>query len=308
MPGPDTTIVDLIRDFLEAHRRLTAVATSYRSGDLEFGEVRVLVGEGEGSVLYRLKERCHALYRSASPNGDEVGPGALFDLAVGSLFHEAMKFREGYYQLSAYGPKLEALRQSDLREADALATEIEKILEETRLRILDSLAETEILLDFTVGQLLPLLHEHTGDGALSRFLVERSAEVASLTGMTDDALLAALYESVDQARLHAAASFLTSGFYAEAIAVLDGVEAERAALLRSYADGMSAYLERRYADCVTGLASWANGGPIDSGLASLAISALTRAGQLEEREGGLPEAAELAERIRRAEESSVPAR
>ena len=108
MPAPDSSVIDLIRDFLEAHRRLRAVAARHRSGELQFAEVQSLVGEGEGSVLYRLKERCHNLYRAVPVPQDEIGPGALFDLAVGSLFHEAMKFREGFYQLSAYGPKLES--------------------------------------------------------------------------------------------------------------------------------------------------------------------------------------------------------
>ena len=298
MWAPDTRVVDLIRDFLEAHRRLRVVAERYRAGDLEFPEVRALVGEGDPIVLYRLKERCHALYRGSSRPGEALGAGALFDLAMGSLFHEAMKFREGFYQLSAYGPKLETLRASELGEARALLTTFEKILEETRRRVDDSLAETEVLLRWTVGQLLPLLREHVEDGPLARFLVEHSDEVAALAEMAGEALLADLYGSVDRARLVAARSYLDSGFYAEAHAVLVQVDSPDAAPLRSYADGMAAYLEGRYDDCVERLTGWADGGILEAGLTTLALSALDRAGQLVEREGGLPEAAELSRRIR----------
>ena len=57
------------------------------------------MGDGEDSVLFRLKERCHALFRGGEqPSEVVMRREALFDLAVGSLFHEAMKFRENLYQ------------------------------------------------------------------------------------------------------------------------------------------------------------------------------------------------------------------
>jgi hypothetical protein len=298
MPAPDSSVVDLIRDFLAAHRRLRAVAARHRSGQLEFSEVQSLVGEGEGSVLYRLKERCHNLYRALPAPQDEIGPGALFDLAVGSLFHEAMKFREGFYQLSAYGPKLEGLRHTDRAEARALLTEFEKILDETRLRIDDSLAETEVLLDWISGQLLPLLHEHVEEGSLARFLVEHSSDVAEVTGASQEALLADLYGSVEAARIRAAHSYLDSGFYDQALTALGDLDDVSAGSLRFYAEGMSAFLEGRYAACVEQLGGWVANGNLEQGLANLAISALGRVGRLVEGEAGLPEAAELSERIR----------
>ena len=53
---------------------------------------------------------------------------ALFDLAVGSLFHEAMKFRENFYQREVYGPRVRALRTESGAENEALFREFEKIL------------------------------------------------------------------------------------------------------------------------------------------------------------------------------------
>ena len=43
----------------------------------------------------------------------------LFDLAVGSLFHEAMKFRENFYQREVYGPRVRALRDAARAEGAA---------------------------------------------------------------------------------------------------------------------------------------------------------------------------------------------
>ena len=298
MRSAATNVVDLIRDFVEAHRRLEAAAARHRRGELEFAEVQALVGEAEGTVLHRLKERCHALYRQSEGSDGELGAGAMFDLAIGSLFHEAMKFREGFYQLSAYGPKLEVLRQSREGSAQALLAEFEKILAETRLRIEDSLAETEALLGWTTGQLEALLHSHRDEGPLARFLVERGDDVAGLIGREPADLLTALYGSPHAAHVIAARSYLASGFYREACHVLRGVDGDDAVLLTHFAEGMTAYLEGRYPDCVSRLTDWLDGGATDAGFGRAASAALERIGQLIDDDGGLPEAKQLADRIR----------
>jgi len=92
-----------------------------RQGSALAAAAKRLVGDDERSVLFRLKERCHALFR-----GGDRAPGiatqreALFDLAVGSLFHEAMKFRENLYQRTVYGPKVRALRSQSGPEAEGI--------------------------------------------------------------------------------------------------------------------------------------------------------------------------------------------
>ena len=106
-----SVLVDILRAFLLADQSMRRIFARYREGVLTFDEVQRLVGDDERSVLFRLKERSHALFR-----GGDHAPGiatqreALFDLAVGSLFHEAMKFRENLYQRTVYGPKVRALR------------------------------------------------------------------------------------------------------------------------------------------------------------------------------------------------------
>jgi len=306
MLAPDTSVVDLIRAFLEARHALEGVAARYRAGTLEFSAVQALVGDGEESALFRLKERCHALYRTASDAEDDIGPGALFDLAVGSLFHEAMNFREGYYQQSVYGPKVEALLGSDREAAKALGSEFTKILGETRVRIDESLREAEALLRWTVGQLPPLFRAHGPDGPLARLLVERAPELGELLGMSADALLADLCGSVDEAHLRAAASYLESGFFAEAAQVLRPLETPAAGAMLAYAEGMSAYLSGRYPECVDRLTAWVDAGPLPPALTGIALSALDRASAIAEEEGGTAAAAPLAARIRSALEAPTP--
>ncbi len=303
MPAPDTHVVDLVRDFLEAHSRFESVASHYRDGVLEFEEVRSLVGESDRSVLYRLKERCHDLYRRKAAEPTEIGPGELFDLTVGSLFHEAMAFRESFYQRATYGPKLDDLRRSELEEAQALLPRFERILADAEPRIRESLEETGQLLARISKQLRALLRAHVGEGSLARFLIERGDEVAERIGSTSDALLSHLYGSTAAARMTAAQSYLESGFFAESRGALQGVDTAEGRALIDYADGMVAYLDRDYDGCVASLVRWLEAGDPDPGLAELAMSAVGRAEMLAESGDGLPGAADLTKGLRALLES-----
>jgi len=299
--GPDLfdpKLSDILRDFVDAHAQLRRLAAHYRAGSLAFDDVQALVGEADESVLYRLKERCHLLFR-----GDGVGSpgvGTLLDLAVGALFHEAMKFRENFYQRAAYGPKVRSLRDARVEGAGTLLHEFEKILEASSCRQDEALREAEVLLDQSVGQLRALLDLHRESGVLARTLLERGAQLESVFGEPLDALLGALYGSASEGFAFAGHAYLDAGFFAEAAEAFRGA-AERGASpagldpLRAYAEGMQAYLDRRYGTAVDRLGSWlASGvGPADPHLADLALAAVARIGQLLEEgdDGKLPEKA-----------------
>ena len=129
VPNRASALVDILREFLAAHRLTRRLFARYRSGELRFEELEDLVGDDEHSVLFRLKGRCHALFRRDPGHPAlAVRREALFDLAVGSLFHEAMKFRENFYQREVYGPRVRALRTESGGENAALFQEFEKIL------------------------------------------------------------------------------------------------------------------------------------------------------------------------------------
>src|SRR5258706_1169384 len=95
---------------MESYALSQEVGRELRAGRLTFATVARLVGDEEDSALYRLKEECHALFRldDARPR-TEVQAEELFDLAVGALFHETMKFREGFYLTDSYGPRLQRM-------------------------------------------------------------------------------------------------------------------------------------------------------------------------------------------------------
>ena len=114
MPSAEQGLVHIVRDFLDAHQLMERLFRR-PTEELRFEDLQELVGDGEASVLFRLKERCHDLFRGDGAANAAAAAAAdreaLFDLAVGSLFHEAMSFRENFYQGRFYGPRVRELRE-----------------------------------------------------------------------------------------------------------------------------------------------------------------------------------------------------
>ncbi len=301
-------LVDIVRDFLAAHQQMRAVFARHREGTLRFEDLVELVGGDERSELFRLKERCHALFR---PEHGEQGLAMLretiFDLAVGSLFHEAMKYRENVYQRDVYGPRVRALRSQAGEEAGSLFDEFEKILSAVAHRLEEGLYETESLLDQTANQLRSLLALHCDNGHVARYLVEHAELVEDVFGTPFDQLLAEVYGSPADGYETAGRSYLGSGYYDSALdafemALQRGGEAEPISRLCAYARGMAAYLARDYAKSVAELADWIEASEDDAPpqLARLARSAVSRMGQLvsgESRDQVTSQASKLLERL-----------
>ncbi len=236
-------------------------------------------------MLFRLKERTHAVFRG--PGGVVRGSThreALFDLAVGSLFHEAMKLRENLYQREVYGPRVRALQSDAGQESKALFDEFEKMLGAVDDRLDEGVRELEALVQRTADQLRLLIADLRDDGAV-RFVTEQAEEVAAVFGVPLESLLEEMYGSVESGWESAGRSYLASGSFeaacdcfTRALAQTDADPAiER---LRSYAQGMHAYVERDYAGSVSHLANWVDAAPLDPDLVPLARDAVSSIVQL----------------------------
>ncbi len=291
-------VVDIVREFLLAHRLLRRLFERHRSGTLHFDEVQALAGDTEASVLFRLKERCHALFRSREV-GDDLPRVALFDLAVGSLFHEAMKLRENFYQLEVYAPKVEAARLDAESGSEGLFEEFARILAASRERFAEALIETEALLEQTRRQFRALLRAHRNNGLVARYLLENTELAGEVLGEPLDAFLTEVHGDGVAAYALAARSYLGSGYFAESKCVLAEALARDPgrADLRSaaaYADGMNSYLCAHYDESMRDLERWAEGGLVaeDAPFRNLALSAIARIATLSEAAGQL----ELGER------------
>jgi hypothetical protein len=284
MRGP-TRILEILRDFVEVDRLVRALARRHRAHGLRFPELAALIRDDEGSVLFRLKERTHALFRG--PGGIVRGSThreALFDLAVGSLFHEAMKLRENLYQREVYGPRVRALHSDAGEESKALFDEFEKMLGAVDDRLDEGVRELETLAQRTADQLRLLIADRPDDGAV-RFVIERPEEVKAVFGLPLDALLEEMYGTVARGFESAGRSYLSSGSFeaacdcfARALAQTDADAAIERRL--NYAQGMHAYIARDYAGSVRHLAVWADSGTPEPELLALARDAVSSVVQL----------------------------
>jgi hypothetical protein len=307
-------VVDIAREFLAVHRELRRIAEHQVAGALRFDEVRRFVGDDERSVLFRLKERCHAQFRGDGAQSElEIGASALFDLAVGSLFHEAMKLRENLYQADVYAPKVAALRVAGVSDESGLLREFDKLVAAARARLAESVNEARVLLMQTTAQFRVLLRSYAANGLLARFVVENATHLAEAFACSEDAVLADLHGSAAAAWRRAAWSYLESGFFAEASGALAMAQAcgdagPEVARQRAFAEGMGAYLVGRYDAALAGIGAWLDAAPAgdELRLTPFAVSALAGARKLVAADPALAErVSALAERLRRVSSAAV---
>ncbi|MGH0037588.1 MAG: hypothetical protein ACQGVK_21370 [Myxococcota bacterium] len=304
-----SALVDLVRDFLSVYLRLRTLFDRSRAGELRFEDVPALVGDDRDSLLFRLKERSHALYRAEGGEGGVPRPRqALFDLAVGSLFHEAMKLRENLYQTEIYAPKVRELQKAAGAESDVLFREFEKILNVAGARLSEALDEAEELLEHTRSQFRSLLSGYRDEPLIARTLVAESHRVSETFPDGIDAILADIWGSAAEGYVTAAVSYLESAYFEEAILALAEAEKrsdgrEDLARLAAYAEGMQAYQAGDYEASLERFDTWLDLGPLatEGAFARLALSAITSVESLvpsEERAGFAQSSAEVAKRIR----------
>jgi hypothetical protein len=281
-------IVDIVRDFIAVHEMLVQIVADARAEALRFEAVQALVGDDEASPLFRLKEACHAIFRPLSPaergtavtKTAAVPSGALLDLAIGSLFHEAMKLRENLYQQESYQPRIAALASGADDDANKLFAEFERIRRLAAARLQESAGECETLLDQTRRQLLRLMAATRDDHRIARALYEDQNRLGAVFEGGLDAVYERIYGSVQAGFEAAASSYAESAYFAETLALLEATRADadlKAQLrpLELYAAGMDAFMNRDYERSLTNLSSWiASEGARTQAWLSLAHSSL----------------------------------
>lgn len=283
-------LVDIAREFLLAYRRTREVAALHRSGELSFDVVEGWVGDDDSSALFRLKERCHGLIRYEDEVDGGVERAGLLDLTVGALFHEAMCFRENFYQSEVYGPRVRRLRGATEEETE-LIREFDRILAGVSDRLDEALEETEALLAQTRRQFKGLLRAHADDGLVARLLVENAGYVALVFEGGLDVLFEEIHGGAAEGYALAARSYLDSGHFSEAAVGLREARArggEQTVWLRlgAYAAAMEAYRDGLYVEAVSALSRWIDQDPPadERPYAALAVDALAHLSKLVEPE------------------------
>ncbi|MFP8875119.1 MAG: hypothetical protein VCB42_11495, partial [Myxococcota bacterium] len=281
----EAELVAIVRDFLVSQKMLTTLVDRQAEGSLRFEDIQDFVGDSGHSVLFRLKEHCHALFRSGAV--EPMPRGEIFDLAVGSLFHEAMKLRESLYQREVYAPKVEDMRLGAGRETEELFREFEKIFGASDRRLAETLVETQALFRQTQEQLRLLMVDHRENGLIARFLLENTSLIDEVVLEGLDGLLTQIYGDPEAAYEVAVRSYLDSAYFEEAarmISEIRGRSGGSTALdrLGHYAEGMQAFLAGSYSKSLERLARWVDAGPGSEEIhyAGFARAAVSRVGTL----------------------------
>jgi tetratricopeptide (TPR) repeat protein len=211
----DLEIVEIVKGFLKSALIFADVQKGYRQGNLEFSNVEKLVDTTRSSPLFDLKERCHALFRyeEAEPCNEKE---KLFDLTVGSIFHEAMKLKENLYQLEVYGPRyleLEKRFGNPLPEREFHGFKKIKLRAEQGLR--EGTEDLKELFHDVKEQLAELLKEYSKNQLLTRFLLENRALVQKVYGKRGlEKIFASMFKGgIDQAYWAAGNSYLESQYF-----------------------------------------------------------------------------------------------
>jgi len=286
--GRSADFVQLLREFLAGYTAFVELFARHGGDEIPFAKIRELVGDDEGAVLFRMKEKSHALFRTDEYGSEVVRHEALFDLALGSLFHEAMKLRESLYQREVYGPRVAQLREAADEDAESLIVEFDRILGKSVARQGEVVAEVRVLLAQTRDQLRRLLLERAGDRRVTRCLLSRKAQVDATFPEGLDGLLRAMHGNTVTGLIEGARALLESAYYVAALQTLRRAQAEADAprgeirQLELYAEGMQAVLDGRYAGSIETLSAWADleGHVLEREFARLASSVLGRLGPL----------------------------
>jgi hypothetical protein len=297
--------VQLLRKFLTAYTQLTTVLGEEGSHPLSFDALQELVGDDDRSVLYRLKEKSHALFRSDALGSEAVRREALFDLAVGSLFHEAMTLRESLYQREVYAPRVASLRAAAGDEAAQLFGEFDRILTRSKARLDEVVSEVRDLLVRTRDQFRLLLVERAGEREVTRCLLNRRAQVDLTFPEGFEGLLETMHGGFGTGLIGAAHALVDAAYFSEATKTLreaaghaDASKGEIDLLFR-YAEGMQAFLDGDYRASIAALEGWVEIGAHtkECEFARRAAAALGRLGRLVDNDAEGSELVDLAKQL-----------
>ena len=169
----DRILIEIVRGLLLSEIAFQEIFNKYEGDHLRFTDIRNWVDDKGQSILYNLKELSHSLFRQIGKSSFRKRDW-LLDLAIGSIFHEAMKLRENFYQLKVYQPKYlqyQGRIGKTSYEKDYLQ-QFERIITKAEQGVAEGMEETRSLFHDTMAQLVDFFKESARNPFLVRFLLE----------------------------------------------------------------------------------------------------------------------------------------
>jgi tetratricopeptide (TPR) repeat protein len=179
----DRRILEMIRGLFLAQIAFQEILKKYKRHQLHFSDVEHWVDDRGQSLLYLLKEHCHAIFRFMTTNSVHRREW-LLDLAIGSIFHEAMKLKENIYQLEVYRPQYLQYKMKAGKtpyEQDYLK-QFEKIMLRAEQGLTEGMEETRSLFQDAKAHLLDFFKASSENPYLVRFLLEHQSLLGKVYG------------------------------------------------------------------------------------------------------------------------------
>lgn len=172
--------------------------------------------------LYRLKNRIHAVFRYGEE--ETLDREYLFDLIIGSIFHEALHLKEYIYTLDSYGPRYRLLDQKERHmrtdsHQDDFIKYSREILTEAKENLPKKAIEVRNLFEDALSLLEGILRKYRGSRRLIRVLYLERELLTSIYGKNGlENVYTIMYKGGPmEGYFRVGASFLKNGFYELAV-------------------------------------------------------------------------------------------
>ena len=178
-------LLEMVRRLLLAEAAFQEIFKKYKKGKLRFSDIGNWVDERGQSLLYNLKEQSHSLFRVGA-KGPVHRNEWLLDLAIGSIFHEAMMLRENIYQMEVYRPRYLQFKSKVGKTAYEYERnylqQFERIISRAEQGVQEGMEETRSLFEDAVEQLIDFFKGNSANPYLARFLLEHQPLLQKVYG------------------------------------------------------------------------------------------------------------------------------
>lgn len=169
----DMFVKNMLKEFYETFMSLQSLYEKYLARQqVSFADIDQLVGtENAKGSLWRLKDRCHQLWRDTDPAREMNG--CLLDWIMGSVFHEAMKLKENIYMYQYYGPLADEMKARDQDGTIKFCgVECQRFMERTVREINRQVDNLGFMFGRANYLLRTMMPDQAGNVLLVRYLVE----------------------------------------------------------------------------------------------------------------------------------------
>lgn len=216
----DLYVKDTVKEFIRAHSFFGNLYHTFLSTrKISFEDLEVWVGsETIKGGLWRLKDKCHHLWRQPDPDADINA--TLLDWVIGSIFHEAMKLKENIYMVQYYGPQVERMNGNQVPETNRrFWQECQQFIKKTDNDVMSQMEGLGFLFGRGSYILRAMMPGQAHNALLVRFLVENAEAVEHLWGERLEDLLGEMFpRGAEYAYCAAAGSYLAGHWQEEALA------------------------------------------------------------------------------------------